>query len=76
MTQNDRILNALRAGRRLTTHEIHMGLGGPWIASPSKRIDELRKGGHPIADEWVYSDRAKYKRYFLAEGLGNQFEAA
>lgn len=63
--QQTLLLNALKAGRRLTFLEAASdpAIG---VAALSQRVGELRRMGYPIEDEWVATPTgAKIKRYFL-----------
>jgi hypothetical protein len=69
--QRERILQRLRCGPA-TGAELECECGA---ASVTKRISELRRKGHRIADEWTEATAADgsvnaRKRYRLAEGDG------
>lgn len=65
--QQTLLLNALRAGRRLTFLE---AASDPTVgvAALSQRVGELRRMGYTIDDEWVETPTgARIKRYFLRQ---------
>ena len=62
MSQGDRILKRLKKGERLTVRGIFIDMN---INSPTKRLSELEKQGHPIGKEVVYRNNTHFKEYFL-----------
>jgi predicted transcriptional regulator len=64
MTQNERILNTLRAGRTLTSAEASARLG---IANLRARIDELRQSGvRIVSTPYFRKNGARAVKYSLA----------
>ncbi len=62
-SQNERILSHLQHGGAITTLSAIHDFGCVKLGS---RISELRKAGHPIADEWIRTHSGKrVKRYFI-----------
>ena len=61
-SQDDNILAYLKAGHSLTGLDALHLFGSMRLAS---RIDELRKRGHDIRDEWVEKNDKRFKLYFL-----------
>ena len=66
-TQCDRILSMLKAGKTLTTYELHI-MG---IQAPQARVMELRRAGYPIIctmEEHInqFGQTVKRGRYSLA----------
>lgn len=66
MTQCDTILFLLRKGCRLTKMEMQVHHK---IASPTARVEELRKRGHNIVSHWKRCpvDGSEYVEYVLEE---------
>lgn len=67
MSQNDRILDYLRSGRRLTRINSWQELG---VIEAPARISELRAQGYPIRTEMVevmnrYGERVRVARWHL-----------
>lgn len=69
-TQKKVILNALMSGRHLTSRSgFLMG-----IIRLTNRVNELRKSGVAISDEWIKSDNGKrYKSYFMTSESRKNF---
>lgn len=64
-TQNQLILDYLKAGRTLSNQIAIVNLG---IGSLSKRIAELREMGHKIKSEWAEDHfKKRYVRYTLEQ---------
>lgn len=64
-TQRDKVLSYLRTHGTLTVREAVTELN---IMSVPKRIEELRKAGHPISLKWVLTDNgSRYGVYTLEE---------
>lgn len=66
MTQGQKILNILRKGATVTNIDL---IVHHKIASPTKRISELRRDGYNIESFWKRCplDGSEYKAYRLAE---------
>ncbi len=64
-SQNERILAALRSGRKLSPLEALNDFGTMRLGG---RIYDLKKAGIPIEDEWWETPTGKrVKRYFIPE---------
>lgn len=64
-TQRDKVLTWLRTHGTLTVREAVTELN---IMSVPKRIEELRKAGHPISMRWVSTENgSRYGVYVLEE---------
>ena len=71
-SQCDRILSMLKAGKTLTTYELHI-IG---IQAPQARVMELRRAGYPIIctmEEHInqFGQTVKLGRYSLASNHAN-----
>ena len=60
--QKQAILEHLKKGGSLTPIDALRLTGTMKLAT---RVSELRDMGHPIKDEWVEKDGAKFKRYWI-----------
>lgn len=65
MTQKQMIIDYMDTHGGITVREASRQLGVERLAA---RIEELRKAGHQITDEWVegvnrYGSRVRYKKY-------------
>jgi len=72
MTQEERILDYIKAHKTITNREAVINLG---INSPTKRISNLIKAGTSIKREWItgknrYGESCRYVQYSLGENNG------
>ncbi len=64
MTQNEKVLQRLRDGERVTAKAVAVMLD---VWRLSARIAELRAQGHDIETEMVTNGRVRYARYRLVK---------
>ncbi len=69
MTQQERVLDYLQSGNKLTCLNAFNELGITQVAS---RIFELKEQGHPIAKRWIkvtnrYDEKCSVAEYFMGD---------
>lgn len=61
-SQNKTLLRLMKQGKKITAFDALRDVGCMRLGA---RISELRRDGHPIADEWIESNGKRFKRYFI-----------
>lgn len=56
------VLSLLLSGRKISVTDMVRTLG---YSDPRGHISSLRRKGIPIMDEWVTTQEARFKRYFI-----------